>query len=167
MNRPKFQTRTIRLVGAQQRETANAAIDNAPLDPIRPIELVLREEVKGRRLDQNAAMWAGPLRDIAEQAWHDGRQYSAEVWHEHFKRSYLPEARDPELALLVKTPETYKKWDTTPKGDRVLVGSTTDLTVRGFALYMLQIEAEGAGMGVDFHKAPLDAYSGREMGCAT
>jgi len=161
--RPTYQTRTIRLIGDIQRETAEAMLRNAPLDPLRPLELVLREEPKARRLDQNSAMWAGPLRDIAEQAWVGGRQFSAEVWHEHFKREYLPEdaSSDPydqaQLALLVKNPQTYRKWDMTPKGDRVLVGSSTQLTERGFSEYMRQIEADGANMGVEFHVAPATA----------
>ncbi|MCR4299736.1 MAG: recombination protein NinB [Gallionella sp.] len=153
--RPTYQTRKIRLVGTLQLETAENMIRNAPLDSERPLELILREESKGRRLDQNAAMWAGPLRDIAEQAWVDGRQFVAEVWHEHFKRKYLPENDDLELALLVKNPETYRKWDVTPRGDQVLVGSTTQLTERGFFIYMQQIEADGAGLGVEFHVVPV------------
>ena len=155
--RPTYQTRKIRLVGALQLETAENMIRNAPLDPDKPLELILREESKGRRLDQNAAMWSGPLFDIAAQAWVDRRQFIAEVWHEHFKRKYLPENDDPDLVLLVKNPETYRKWDITPSGDRVLIGSTTQLTERGFAMYMLKIEADGGGLGVEFHATPARA----------
>jgi len=150
MTRSPYATRTIRLIGEAQRELAYAMLRNIPLDPDKPLELVLREESKARRLDQNAAMGVGPLRDIAEQAWVDGRQYSAEVWHEHFKRQYLPEDADPELSLL-KNPETYHKWAITPSGEQVLIGSTTQLSVRGFAIYMLQVESCGAGLGVQFH----------------
>jgi hypothetical protein len=153
--RRPYTTRTIRLIGEAQRELVYAILKNAPLDPERPLELVLREEPKARRLDQNAALWAGPLFDIAAQAWVGGRQYSAEVWHEHFKRQYLPEDDDPDLALLVKNPDTYRKWDMTPKGDRVLIGSSTQLTEHGFGRYMNQIEAEGSNLGVEFHVAPV------------
>ena len=144
-DRPKFQARKIRLIGEPQRETALALLRNVPLDALRPLEVVVREEVKTRKLDQNAAMWAGPLRDIAEQSWVNGRQYTTEVWHESFKREFLPEEYDPDLCK-----EGYRKWDYTPNGDRVLVGSTTQLTVKGFAQYLEQVIAEGASRGVMF-----------------
>lgn len=148
-DRPKFQQRKILLKTELQRETALALLRNLPLDPVRPLEVVVREEVKARKLDQNAAMWAGPLRDIAEQAWVNGRQYSAEVWHESYKLEFLPEEFDEELCK-----EGYRKWDYTPKGDRVLVGSTTQLTVRGFAQYLEQVIADGASRGVMFSERP-------------
>jgi hypothetical protein len=145
--RQPYETRRIRLVGEQQRQTALAAVANLPLDATTPLELVIREEVKARKPDQNALMWAGPLRDIAAQGYVNGRTFSAEVWHEHFKREYLPEQFDPSLCK-----EGYRKWDVTPKGDRVLVGSTTELTVRGFALYLKEVEAYAqTELGVQFH----------------
>jgi len=148
-DRPKFQQRKIRLIAEAQRDTAINLLRNLPLDPVRPLEVVVREEVKARKLDQNAAMWAGPLRDIAEQAWVNGRQYSAEVWHESYKREFLPEEYDEGLCK-----EGYRKWDYTPKGDRVLIGSTTQLTVRGFAQYLEQVIADGASRGVMFTERP-------------
>ena len=153
MDRPDFKTRHIRLTGETVRAVAMAAISNAPIDPDKPLELILREEKKTRKPDQNQAMWAGPLRDIADQAWVEGRQYSIEVWHEFFKREYLPEDDDPELERLVR--DGYRKWDIDPAGERVLIGSTTQLLVRGMALYMEQIHAYGAGLGVVFHAAPI------------
>lgn len=150
MTRPKFEQRRIRLVGAQQLTTALALLPNLPLDAAKPLEILIREEVKGRKLDQNALMWAGPLRDIAEQCWIDGRQHSAEVWHEYFKAEFLPEEFDPDLC---KT-EHYRKWDFDPAGRRVLVGSTTMLTIKGMAQYITQIHAFGGSMGVEFHEVP-------------
>lgn len=136
MSRQPFPQRRIRLVGEAQREWAIVAIRNAPIDADKPIEVVLREEVKARKADQNALYWAGPLADIAAQAYIAGRTYRAEVWHEQFKLDFLPETFDPELCK-----EVYRKWDFTPKGDRILVGSTTQLTVKGFARYLTQVEA--------------------------
>lgn len=143
--RPKFATRQFFLRTDTQTATLLALIPHLPLDQDNPLEVVIREPVKARGMDQNALMWAGPLADIAAQAWVGGRQYSAEVWHEQFKREYLPEEYDPEL-----TKEGYRKWDYTPAGDRVLIGSTTQLTKKGFSQYLEQVEAAGAGLGVQY-----------------
>jgi hypothetical protein len=152
--RDKFLTRTIPLSGAQSVSAALALIPNLPIDPVRPIEIVIREKPKVRGMDANARMWVGPLKDISEQAWIAGRRYSAETLHEHFKREYLPEDDDPELAELAK--EGYRKWDYTPAGERVLVGSTTQLLKKGFALYLTQVEAFGASLGVRFSASPRE-----------
>lgn len=136
-----FPTRRIILAAEEQRDRAIALLANVPLG----LEVLIRRPVKVRGMDQNALMWVGPLADIAAQAWVAGRQYSAEVWHEQFKREYLPEEFDEEL-----TKEGYRKWDFTPNGDRVLIGSTTQLTKKGFSQYLTQVEAFGAGLGVQF-----------------
>jgi hypothetical protein len=143
--RPRFATRTIVIIGESQKAMARAMLENLPIDPVQPLEVIAREVAKTRSLDANAAMWAGPLRDIAGQAWVQGKQYSEEIWHENFKREYLPEVFDDDLC---KT--GYRKWDYLPNGERVLVGSTIKLTARGFALYLQSVEAFGAGMGVQF-----------------
>lgn len=151
-DRQKLQTVKIRLVGEVQRNAAAARLANLPLDAEKPIEVVFREEQKVRTLDANARMWAGPLKDISAQAWLDRRQFSAEVWHEFFKKAYLPEDDDRELPELAK--DGYLKWDIDPNGDRVLVGSTTQLTPKGFSIYLEQVMAFGAGLGVLFHEVP-------------
>lgn len=147
--RDKFPTRSIMLVGDTQLAAAKAMLESAPLDAGQPLELLLREQVKARKPDQNAAMWSGPLADIAEQAYVEGRTYSAEVWHEYYKRLYLPEEYDPEVCK-----DGYRKWDYTPIGERVLVGSTTGLTIKGFSMYLNLVEADGANMGVLFTAPP-------------
>lgn len=145
MRQRMLNPRSFLLIGASQQDAAARFLANLPLDPDEPLEVVVRERQKPRRLDQNALMWAGPLRDIAEQAWVQGQRFAAEVWHEQFKRDFLPEEFDPELCL-----EGYRKWSITPRGDRVLVGSTTQLTRRGMAQYLQQIEAAGVELGVQF-----------------
>lgn len=144
--RAAFTERPFFLLNDDIRQRAIAAIQNAPLDPIKPLQVLIREAPRKRKNDQNALFWAGPLRDISEQAWLDGRQFSPEVWAEYFKRQLLPETFDPALCL-----ETYVKWDTDPAGDRVLVGSTTQLTVAGFAAHIEAVVAFGAQLGVMFH----------------
>lgn len=150
MTRPKFEQRRMLMRGQEQVDRAIALLRNLPLDEDKPLEVLVREEVKARKLDQNSLMWAGPLKDIAEQAWIEKRQHSAPVWHEYFKQQFLPDFYDPELCK----DEGYQKWAEGPGGDQVLVGSSTDLTVRGFAQYLEQIHAFGAALGVEFHEAP-------------
>ncbi len=95
-------------------------------------------------------MWVGPLKDISEQCYVEGRSYSVLIWNEHFKGLYLPEEYDPELCKK----ETYKKWDYKPDGARILVGSSTELTIKGFAQYLTEIYAFGGNLGVEFHESP-------------
>lgn len=147
--RPTFQQRTFRLADREIVRRLVGLVENLPVDAARPLEVVIREEKRKRTLDQNSLYWAGPLRDIAEQAWVQGRQYSAEVWHEHMKREFLP---DPDRADCDDShlKDGYRKWATTPGGIFVLVGSTTGLTVRGMAAYLEQVYAYGASLGVQF-----------------
>lgn len=133
------------LIGEFQKATAKILIDNAPIDTQHPIECVIREAIKSRKTDQNSLMWSGALKDISEQAWIAGRTYSAEVWHEHFKREHLPEEYQEGI-----TKEGYVKWDYLPNGDKVLIGSTTQLTTKGFSEYLEKIHADGVNMGVLF-----------------
>jgi hypothetical protein len=134
----------------QARESAIALIRNLPLDDLRPIMVTVEEFKKSRKLDQNALMWGGPLKDISEQAWLEGRQYSDEIWAHYFKEQFLPDEFDEELCM-----PGYEKWNFDPAGGRVLVGSTTKLTVKGFAQYLESVYAFGANLGVIYHvKAP-------------
>jgi len=153
--RPKFPTRTILLRTEQQREQALALLKHVPLDDKKPLELVVSEQQKKRGPDANSLMWAGPLRDLAEQGWLEQRRYSAEAWHELAKREFLPEEYDPELCL-----KGYRKWERLPGSDeRILVGSTTMLTVKGMALHIEQLHALGGSLGVQFHANPNERFS--------
>ena len=140
-----YLTKTIRLIGTAQKEVAINLIQNAPIDSEYPLEVIIREEQKARSLSANALMWAGPLNDIANQAWVHGKQYSSLIWHEYFKEQFLPEFANPEI-----TKEGYKKYEETPDGKRILIGSTSKLTKHGFSIYMEQIYAYGANLGVRF-----------------
>lgn len=147
--RAQFNRRVIVLRAEEQRERALALIRNLPLDSEKPLQIVVDECQPLRKPDQNALMWSGPLRDIADQAWLEGRRFSAEAWHELLKRELLPEEFDPVLCR-----EGYEKWTITPKGDRALIGTTTKLTVKGMASYLESLYAFGASLGVSFHANP-------------
>jgi len=148
-NREKFTQRSI-VLNDTTRGIALAAVTNAPPG----VEVVIREVVKARTQDQNSLMWSGPLKDIETQAWLGQRRYSDKAWHEIFKIEYLPEIGCEDFARLVKNPDTYEKWATLPRGDRVCIGSTTDLSKYGFGQYLEQVYAFGAGLGVLFSANP-------------
>ena len=150
MKRPPFQQRTFRLVGIEQRDRLLALVGNLPLDALKPLEVVIREEKKKRSLDQNALYWSGPLRDIAEQAWVHGRQFSAEVWHEHFKREFLPNEAREDFDDHSHVKDGYRKWAVKPDDTLAMIGSTTQLTVKGMSAYLEQGYAAGANLGVQF-----------------
>jgi len=52
------------------------------------LEVVLRTYKSSRNLEQNKRLHA-MLQDIADQVWHDARQYPMEVWKEFFKQKFL------------------------------------------------------------------------------
>jgi len=148
MTRPTYATRIIRLAGELQRETAVAMLQNAPLDPDKPLELVLREESKVRGLDQNGLYWLR-LGEIADQAWQDGRQYNSDVWHEYARRNLMPET------ITTKTGEVRSKWIEMPDGTLTVI-STTQLERKCFAEYTTIVEAFGAGLGVSYSANPRE-----------
>lgn len=145
MKRQTYPRRVFLVRSNREQEQAQFVIRNMPIDPHKPLQITVSEEVKARKPDQNSLMWAGPLKDIAHQVYLDGRTYTPELWHEYFKKEYLPEEFDSELCK-----EGYQKWDYDPSGDRVCIGSTTELTVKGFSQYLEQIYAFGAEQGVQF-----------------
>lgn len=151
--RPPIQPISVLLRGPAQVSYLAKVLPELPLDPDRPLQVLIREEPRKRKLDANAAYWAGPMADIAAQAWHNGRQYSAEEWHEGMKALFLPDPDAPDFdPSHVVDPEAYRKWSVNPvTGVRMCVGSTTQLTDKGMHIYRLQVEAFAAQtFGVEF-----------------
>lgn len=145
--RPKFIQRIFRVSGSAVQDRVLAAIHHMPIDQARPLEVIIREIPSKRHSAQNSYYWMR-ISEIAYQAWFDGRQYSPEVLHEYLKRQLLPEdLPEPEPGMVA---DAYRKWEFDPSGERVLVGSTTMLTIKGFAEYVQQVEAFGASLGVQF-----------------
>lgn len=141
-----FAKRTIYLREEAQRQTLLALVRNLPLDAAKPLQVTVEEFRPARKMSQQALLFAGPMTDIATQAFIGGKQYSVEVLHEFCKREFLPEEFDPELCK-----DGYLKWAEDPLGNRVLVGSTTQLTVKGYSQYLEAVFAFGANLGVQFH----------------
>lgn len=145
--RQSFAKRSFFLRTEQARESLLALVRNLPLDDLKPLQVTVEEQRPVRKMSQQALLFAGPMTDIAEQAFIDGRQYSVEVLHEFCKREFLPTEFDPELCV-----EGYRKWDDDPLGNPVMVGSTTKLTVKGYSIYLEQVHSFGASLGVQFHE---------------
>jgi hypothetical protein len=99
-------------------------------DAGKPLSVSVAEHRAKRSGEQNRRLWA-LLNEIAEQAMLDGKHYSAEAWHEHFKRT------------LIGVEEL-------PGGGSVGI-STTTLNVEEFGAYMTRIEAYAAqNFGIEF-----------------
>lgn len=86
----------------------------------KPLAVTVQEHKARRNTDQNRLYWKR-LNDIAAAAWIGGKQYSAEVWHEQFKRQFIG-------------------MEALPDGSKTGL-STTTLSVADFADYITQIEA--------------------------
>ena len=97
----------------------------------KPLGVLVAEHEAKRSNPQNRLLWA-VLNEIAANAWVDGKQYSAEAWHEHFKRQFIGV-------------------EETPGGGRVGI-STTTLDVAAFSEYIervMQYAAEHLGVIVE------------------
>lgn len=94
---------------------------------------VLTVSRRKRTKPQNRRYWGkGVLAQIAEQAVIDGRRFSAETWHEQFKRQFIGV-------------------EELPNGD-VVGKSSTDLNTIEFSDFCTQVEAWAAAeLGVVFH----------------
>lgn len=137
----------IRIVSEASKDAAKHAI--YCINDYGSLEVVIRQSKKARTNAHNSALWAAIMRDIAGQAVVDGRTYSADIWHEHFKREFLPTESDEDYEKMVVP--GYQKWEMLPNGEMILKGSTTKLTPYGMSVYMTRVEAYAATeLGVRF-----------------
>ena len=144
-----YPTRKVILLGEVQRQTARTILDNAPFpsDGFKGIEIIFREIVKQRNAEQNAKNWVGVIADFEEQGWLQGRKFSKLAWHYQLKFDWLPDAYEEGITL-----DDYVKWVELPNGKLEMVGSTTRLTVKGFAQYLEKCMAYGAQeLWIKFH----------------
>lgn len=101
----------------------------------RPLRVLVVEADQPRTLPQNKRYFGYLLKAIAAQAWVDGRQFDADVWHEHLasRYGYLKEVVMPSGEII-----TRRK-------------STTEMSVAEFSEFMQQVEAYAATeLGVRF-----------------
>ena len=130
----KFKTKKFLLRSKTQEAALLKFITELPLSDKEPLQVVIQEYTKARNNEQNAKYWA-MLKDISEQIWLNKRKYLPEVWHEYFKELYLPDFA--EIGVISK--DNYVKWMLSIGGERILVGSTSDFTTKGFSEYLEKI----------------------------
>lgn len=147
--RAQFDKRVLVLRSEEIRDRAVALLRNLPIDAESPLQVTVDIYRPPRKKSQSDLMWAGPLKDMEQQAYVEGRRFSAEVWHEWAKENFLPDEFDPEHCR-----EGYVKWTEGPDGKRRMVGSTTMLTKYGMSVYLEQLFAAGANLGVQFSANP-------------
>jgi NinB protein len=148
MTRDPYTKRTLLLASEMVKETAKLLIDNAPLDPIKPIQVTIGEATKQRGLDANGYYWL-VLNQIAEQGWLHGKRFNSDAWHEYAKRSLMQDE------ITTKDGEKRSKWIELPEGAMAVI-STTQLEKSCFAEYTTLVEVFGAQeLGVRFSVRPV------------
>lgn len=120
----------------ESRHAAVEAVKNITAEPL--MMVTIAPYVKKRSKSQNSMQWVALLGDFSMQVIIDGKQFAANVWHEHLKEKCLPGL--PEEGITLKG---YVKWMEMPCGKLKLVGSTTKLTTKGFSDYIERCYAYG------------------------
>lgn len=101
-----------------------------------------------RTLQQNAFYWGACLRDISEQAAVAGQRYTADAWHELFKRQFLGYQVKKVAVAGAKRKRVTRK-----------LRSTTDLSVRAMTKYLEQVQAFAVtDLGVRFTVPDWQSY---------
>ncbi len=99
------------------------------------LRIIVTEEERKRSTEQNRRYFGYVLKTIADQAWVDGRQFNADVWHEYFARKFgiCEDVTLPDGEVIVRRK------------------STTDMSVGDFADYMTRVEVDAAqSFGVEW-----------------
>lgn len=106
---------------------------DAVIQPNGGARWVLTVKRRKRTSAQNRRYWGrGVLAQIAEQAVINGKQYSAETWHEMFKRMFIGVEELPNGQVVGK--------------------SSSDLTTAEFSEFCAKVEAYAASeLGVTFY----------------
>ncbi len=119
-----YQSFILRSPSIWQRFTAFIRLNNTVE---KPLMVVVMEPEKPRTREQNAYVWA-VMREIAANAWVDGKQFSAEVWFEYVARMF---GACDEMVL--------------PDGEIVIRRrSTTEMSALDFSEFIEQIKAYAA-----------------------
>lgn len=114
---------------------ARSIIDNG-----RPARIEAVEHEDDRSLKQNRFYWGPCLREISAQAEIEGQRWTAEAWHELFRRQFLGYEIEKVHVAGRKRPVINRR-----------LRSTAKLKVRAFGKYLDEIQAFAATeLGVEF-----------------
>lgn len=112
------------------REHAKAYIERGT-----PIRLIVTTEERRRTIEANAHYWGYVLRTIAEQAWVNDQQFTADTWHEYYANLYCPK-----VEVVLPTGEIFSRRK-----------STSEMSQKEFADYVTRVQANAAQeRGVEF-----------------
>lgn len=93
-----------------------------------PIRLIVTTEDRRRTLEANAHYWGYVLRTIAEQAWVNEQQFSADTWHEYYANLYCPK-----IEIVLPTGEIFTRRK-----------STSEMGQKEFAEYVTRVQSNAA-----------------------
>ena len=139
-----FEARLFYLIDDYVRQQIINVVKNCPVN----VEVIIRERTKKRTKQQNAFMWSSMVGDFEKQGWWEGRQLNSNAWHKMLKWGFLPEHAEEGI-----TKPGYVKWGLSLTGEKILLGSTKDLTTKGFSEYLERCYSFGAQeLGIQFHE---------------
>lgn len=142
--RDKFKEIVIKLDSKAVVDELIVILPDLPIDEENPLQVVIREAVHPRTLEQNK-LYHAIASDISEQVWIGKKKYLPDVWCHYLKELFLPELAEPGI-----TKAGYKKWMQSLTGERILNGSTTDLKIRGMTEFISKITLYASEHGVVF-----------------
>lgn len=120
------------LVKELMREHAKAFIDRGT-----PLRLIVTTEERRRSPEANAFYWGVVLREIAEQAWVNDRQFDADTWHEYYANLYCPRTE-----VVLPSGEIFSRRT-----------STSEMKQKEFTDYVTRVQANAATEhGVQFEE---------------
>jgi len=99
------------------------------------LRLIVTNDEKKRNTEQNKFYWSAVIKPLSEQAWLDGLQFTADVWHEYMARKHgvCEDMTLPDGEIVVRRK------------------STSEMTVGEFSNYTTKVMADAAtSYGVEF-----------------
>ena len=141
------------LKGDEQKERALAAIRNLPLDPDRPLRIVIDDPMPAKSRIQEQKYHA-MIGEISRVFTHAGRKWSAEdmkrLLVDQFKRSTI---NDPDIAPLWQSMGVVEMAPALDGSGVVVLGvQTRKFPMRLAKIFIEWLTAVGVEIGVEFHE---------------